>query len=161
RTFGKIIICRQCNIDRYLPTLGLEPFSDDFTTQNLKEKMQGKKAPIKTVLLDQSIIAGLGNIYVCEILYRARINPLLPAGKLKQKDIVEIIQQTKQVLSEAILQGGTSISDYRKIDDKTGSFQNFLRVYKKKCCPLSHAIKRIKQSGRSTYYCPICQKNKS
>jgi formamidopyrimidine-DNA glycosylase len=158
RTFGKIVLCSQEQIDKYIPSLGLEPLGKEFTLPALKDKLQGKKAPIKMVLLDQSIIAGLGNIYVCEILYRTGINPITPAGKLSRKRIGEIIQQTKEVLTEAIANGGTSISDYRRIDDKPGSFQNFLRVYQKQCCPLGHKITRIKQGGRSTFYCPICQK---
>ncbi len=158
RTFGKIVICEQKNIHNYLPPLGLEPFSDNFTANALKEKLKGKKAPVKIVLMDQRIIAGLGNIYVCEILYRAGINPTKPAHKIKQKKIVEIIQRTREVLTEAINKGGTSISDYRRIDDKPGSFQNFLQVYKKQLCPLGHNILRLKQGGRSTFYCPICQK---
>jgi formamidopyrimidine-DNA glycosylase len=108
--------------------------------------------------MDQKIIAGLGNIYVCEILYRAGINPEKPANKITRKNIVKIIQQTKEVLTEAIDKGGTSISDYRRIDDKPGSFQNFLQVYQKQFCPLGHKVLRLKQGGRSTFYCPICQK---
>jgi len=161
RTFGKIIICKQQNEEQYLPILGIEPFSKNFNANHLKAILKGKGASIKTVLLNQSMIAGLGNIYTCEILYRAGINPLMPAGKLSHKEIVEIVQQTLAVLSEAISLGGTSISDYRNIDDKTGSFQDFLKVYQKQFCPLGHKIERIKQSGRSTFFCPICQKNKS
>ncbi|HRS61213.1 MAG TPA: bifunctional DNA-formamidopyrimidine glycosylase/DNA-(apurinic or apyrimidinic site) lyase [Candidatus Cloacimonas sp.] len=158
RTFGKIVICSQKNIEHCLPPLGLEPFSDDFTAKALKEKMHGKKTPVKIALMDQKIIAGLGNIYVCEILYRAGINPEKPANKITRKNIVEIIQQTKEVLTEAIDKGGTSISDYRRIDDKPGRFQNFLQVYQKQFCPLGHKVLRLKQGGRSTFYCPICQK---
>lgn len=159
RTFGKIVICSQKNIEHCLPPLGLEPLSDDFTAKALKEKMHGKKTPVKIALMDlQKIIAGLGNIYVCEILYRAGINPEKPANKITRKNIVEIIQQTKEVLTEAIDKGGTSISDYRRIDDKPGSFQNFLQVYQKQFCPLGHKVLRLKQGGRSTFYCPICQK---
>ena len=158
RTFGKIIICKQQNLENYLPHMGIEPFSKDFNAIHLKAKLKGKKAAIKTVLLNQSIIAGLGNIYTCEILYRAGLNPLIPAGKLSHKEIVEIIQQTKAVLSEAISLGGTSISDYRNIDDKIGSYKNFLKVYQKQFCPIGHQVNRIKQAGRSTFFCPICQK---
>lgn len=158
RTFGKIIHCKTANVSAYLPNLGLEPLSDEFTTVTLAKLVKSKKSPIKTVLLDQSIIAGLGNIYVCEALYRSAISPLIPAGKLKPNEIELIVQHTRNVLNEALAVGGTSISDFRRIDDKTGEFQNFLQVYQKQICPLGHKVERIVQGGRSSFFCPICQK---
>lgn len=158
RTFGKIVLCRTENVPNYLPELGLEPLSKDFTPKILGEKLKGKKAPVKTTLLDQGIVAGLGNIYVCELLFRAGISPLLPANELKPKQIKQIVSETVKVLREAIAMGGTSISDFRRIDDKTGEFQNFLQVYQKQQCPKGHEVKRIVQAGRATFYCPVCQK---
>lgn len=158
RTFGKIIHCTSTNVSSYLPNLGLEPLEQEFSYATLAAKLKSKKAPIKTVLLDQSIIAGLGNIYVCEILYRTGILPTTPAESLNPKSIKNIVKECVTVLNQAIQMGGTSISDFRRIDDKTGEFQRFLQVYQKAECPLGHKTKRIVQGGRSSFYCPICQK---
>jgi len=158
RTFGKIVLCKTENIANYFPDLGLEPLSADFTAAALAERIKNKKAPVKTVLLDQSIVAGLGNIYVCELLYRADIDPCVSAKDLKPKQIKAIVRETIAVLNEAIARGGTSVSDFRRIDDKTGEFQHFLQVYQKPQCPKGHEVRRIVQAGRSTFYCPVCQK---
>ena len=159
RTFGKIVLCSVTELPEYLPKLGLEPFSKDFTARRLSALLQRRGIPIKNALLDQSVIAGLGNIYVCELLFRARIHPHKPANTLSSQELTRIVRHTRELLSEAIVKGGTSISDFRRIDDKTGEFQNFLRVYQKSECPLGHSIKRIKTGGRSTYFCPVCQKS--
>jgi len=161
RTFGKIVLCRTDNVPNYLPKLGLEPLSSEFTPQTLGQKLNARKAPIKTALLDQSIVAGLGNIYVCELLYRAAICPMTAATELSQKQVRRIAAETVKVLTEAIALGGTSISDFRRIDDKTGEFQNYLKVYQKNTCPSGHEVKRIVQAGRATFYCPLCQKQKN
>jgi formamidopyrimidine-DNA glycosylase len=108
--------------------------------------------------MDQKIIAGLGNIYANEILYRAKINPETPASSLSSQRLSKLIKTTKTVLNEAIEKNGTSISDYRRIDDKKGEFQNFLQIYQKTSCPQGHPVQKIKQGGRSTYFCPVCQK---
>jgi len=158
RTFGKIIVTPISKIRTHLPKLGVEPLSDEFDAAYLKQALHKRTMPIKTALLDQSVVAGLGNIYVCEILYRAKVNPVLNANKLKPAQNNNIVFHTKEVLSEAIAKNGTSVSDYRQVDDKTGEFQNFLQVYQKDTCPKGHQVKRIKQSGRSTFYCPVCQK---
>jgi len=158
RTFGKIIVTPINKIANHLPELGPEPLSEEFTGEYLKQTLVKKTAPIKNVLLDQSVVAGLGNIYVCEILYRAKIKPEAQANKLTLNKLKVIVTYTQQVLKEAIANNGTSVSDYRQIDDKTGSFQNFLQVYQKETCPRGHKIKRIKQAGRSSFYCPVCQK---
>lgn len=161
RTFGKIIICNLDNFTDYLPELGLEPLNPEFTIKHLKEKLQRRTLPIKQALLDQKVIAGLGNIYVCEILFRAKLHPLQSVNSLSDKDYRNIIRYTRQVLSEAILKGGTSISDFRRIDDQTGEFQEFLRVYQKASCPQGHPLARVKIGGRGTFYCPQCQKMRS
>lgn len=158
RTFGKIIVTPESKIAGYLPDLGPEPLSREFTYLCLQKALMKKTAPIKNALLDQSVIAGLGNIYVCEILYRAGIAPETPSNTLSTARLKAIVKHTKEVLTEAIAKNGTSISDFRQIDDKTGEFQNFLQVYQKDTCPLGHKIKRIKQAGRSSFYCPVCQK---
>ncbi|PKN72694.1 MAG: bifunctional DNA-formamidopyrimidine glycosylase/DNA-(apurinic or apyrimidinic site) lyase [Candidatus Cloacimonetes bacterium HGW-Cloacimonetes-3] len=158
RTFGKIILCKTDNLHSYMPVLGMEPLDSCFTPANLLDAIKGKKAPIKTVLLDQKIVAGLGNIYVCEVLYRAGIMPSTPAGKLKSEAVARIVKETVAVLSAAIEMGGTSISDFRRIDDKSGEFQHFLQVYQKEQCPKGHNVERSVIAGRGTFFCPVCQK---
>ena len=158
RTFGKIQILKINEKIEALQKLGVEPLSDNFDTRYLKNKLKNRKAPIKNILLDQRVIAGLGNIYVAEILFRSKIDPRIPGNKLKKKKLESIVSETKKVLQEAIKHNGTTISDYRSVEDKTGEFQNFLKVYRKENCECGHQIKKIKQAGRSTYYCPVCQK---
>ncbi len=157
RTFGKIWLCRTENTDKYLPVLGPEPLDDSFDAAYLGKKVKNRKAPVKNVLLDQKVVAGLGNIYVSEILFRAGVSPERPANALSAKEIRQIVKETRQVLSEAIALNGTSISDFRRIDDKTGEFQNYLRVYQRSHCPQGHPVIRIRQAGRSSFYCPRCQ----
>jgi formamidopyrimidine-DNA glycosylase len=158
RTFGKIILCRTENVAEYLPKLGVEPLSDEFGAAKLLQILKGRKTPVKNALLDQSLIAGLGNIYACEILYRAGIHPEKPAGDISPAKLKKLAAETKAVLREAISMNGTSISDFRRVDDKTGQFQHFLRVYQKEICPKGHKVSKIRQGGRGTYFCPVCQK---
>ncbi|HOH47198.1 MAG TPA: bifunctional DNA-formamidopyrimidine glycosylase/DNA-(apurinic or apyrimidinic site) lyase [Candidatus Cloacimonadota bacterium] len=158
RTFGKLQLCRTDELGQYLPNLGVEPLEPGFTAEYLRDALSGKKAPIKNALLDQRIVAGLGNIYVCEALFRAGISPLRGSGSLKLKELKAIVKESRLVLAEALAVGGTSISDYRRIDDKTGEFQHFLQVYQKQECPKGHPLENIKQAGRGTWWCPLCQK---
>ena len=158
RAFGKIQIYEKGDEVESLEKLGLEPVSKDFNEKYLKKKFINRKSPIKNLLLNQKIIAGLGNIYANEILYRARISPLKKGNKLSLKKLKTIVEKTKEVLEQAIKYNGTTISDYRSVEDKAGEFQNFLKVYRKEYCECGHQIKKIKQAGRSTYYCPVCQK---
>lgn len=158
RTFGKIVLCLSKNTAKFLPELGVDPLSDDFNISYMQKTLKNHKTSIKNMLMDQKIIAGLGNIYANEILYRAKINPETPASSLTPTKISRLIKTTKSILKEALDKNGTSISDYRRIDDKKGEFQNFLQIYQKTYCPQGHPVKKLKQGGRSTYYCPICQK---
>ncbi len=158
RTFGTIDCIPQADFPHYFRNLGIEPLSDDFNLNYLQDNIKKISAPIKSFLLDQRKIAGLGNIYACEVLYRSGINPLKAANKLTDKDLAKIVKEIKSVLQQAIECNGTTISDYRRVDDKTGSFQNFLQVYGKNICPKGHDIDKIKIGGRSTYFCKICQK---
>ena len=158
RTFGKIILCRTDNISSFMPILGIEPLSADFGPAWLKENLKGRKTPIKNLLMDQSRIAGLGNIYANEILYRSHIDPATPSLLLKPAQLKRLAEQTRAVLTEAISANGTSISAFRRVDDKTGEFQHFLPIYQKELCPRGHAVRKIRQGGRSTFYCPVCQK---
>ncbi|RLC47504.1 MAG: bifunctional DNA-formamidopyrimidine glycosylase/DNA-(apurinic or apyrimidinic site) lyase [Candidatus Cloacimonadota bacterium] len=157
RTFGKIEVMKKNDDIPALKKLGAEPLSNEFDAEYLIDKLRNIKAPIKTVLLDQSVIAGLGNIYVAEILYRCKIDPRKAGKTLRTAQIKEIIKYTKVVLQEAIKHNGTTISDYRSVEDKSGEFQNFLNVYGKKTCECGAEIHKIKQAGRSTYFCNICQ----
>lgn len=158
RTFGKITLLDSSNLAKYLPTLGPEPLSKDFNPAYLKEAFKNRKAPVKNLLLDQGLVAGLGNIYVCELLFRSKIRPDRPGSSLSAKELREIVNYTQEVLLEALAVGGTSISDYRQIDDKTGEFQHFLRVYQKRECPVGHKLQNLKLAGRSSFFCPECQK---
>jgi len=161
RRFGRLNYYRdKVNIPE-LESLGVEPLSTKLTVQYLLDKFRNRTRSIKELLLDQGIIAGLGNIYVSEILFRSRIHPLTPGGKLSSRKIDGLVQNTKDVLIEAIKNAGTTISDYRRVDDKSGGFQDFLKVYGKEgdSCPVcSRKIERITFGGRSSFFCPKCQK---
>ncbi|MCB5286367.1 MAG: bifunctional DNA-formamidopyrimidine glycosylase/DNA-(apurinic or apyrimidinic site) lyase [Candidatus Cloacimonetes bacterium] len=157
RTFGKITVLDSSNLEKYLPALGPEPLSGDFSPSYLRRVFKGRKAPVKNLLLDQGLVAGLGNIYVCELLFRSGIRPDRSGLSLCPKELRKLVKHTKEVLQEALAVGGTSISDYRQIDDKTGEFQHFLRVYQKRECPLGHAVQNLKLAGRSSFFCPECQ----
>lgn len=161
RTFGKIILCPSSEVESYLPALGAEPLDAEFDAAYLQARLKGRKMPIKNALLDQKVVAGLGNIYVCEILYRAGLHPDTPAGQIKLPSLKSIVAHTKEVLSEALANNGTSISDFRRVDDKQGGFQEFLRVYQKQTCPLGHPVHKARHAGRGTFYCPICQHRSS
>ncbi|MCK4696352.1 MAG: bifunctional DNA-formamidopyrimidine glycosylase/DNA-(apurinic or apyrimidinic site) lyase [Candidatus Cloacimonetes bacterium] len=158
RAFGKIHIYKKDDKVKALEKLGLEPFSENFNEKYLKKIFKTRKSPIKNLLLNQNIVAGLGNIYTNEILFRAKVSPITKGNKLTLEKLKTIVEHTREVLKEAIKYNGTTISDYRSVEDKTGEFQNFLNVYHKEYCKCGHQIKRIKQAGRSTYYCPVCQK---
>lgn len=158
RTFGTIDCLPESDLVQYFSKLGVEPLSEEFDYRYIKESIKRIASPIKSYLLDQTKIAGLGNIYACEILYRTSIHPLTKANEVKPKQLKLLVSEIKTVLTEAIECNGTTISDYRRVDDKTGTFQNFLQVYGKEYCPDEHQLDKIKIGGRSTYYCPICQK---
>ncbi len=158
RTFGKITLLPTLQVQEALPKLGAEPLQLGFGAAYLSDRIGKSKRPIKTALLDQSVVAGLGNIYVCEILYEAGVDPFKPCNELDQEELTGIVAATKLILAQALMHNGTSISDFRRVDDKTGGFQNFLKVYQQESCPQGHEVQKVKQAGRSTYLCPICQK---
>ena len=157
RTFGKIDYVSSANLISYFSKMGIEPLSEEFNYDYFKTLLHKSNRNIKTFLLDQSKIAGLGNIYVCEALYRSNINPYKRTNELNDAEINQLLHQIKDVLTHAIECNGTTISDYRRVDDKTGTFQNYLQIYGKKLCPKQHEVSRDKIGGRSTFYCPICQ----
>ncbi|KPL12726.1 hypothetical protein AMJ74_06325 [candidate division WOR_3 bacterium SM1_77] len=141
--------------------LGCEPISDDFDSVYLRQKIKHRKARIKSLLLDQNICAGMGNIYSDEALFRAGIRPLRRAYRITNKEMSQLIKALKEVIHEGIANFGTSVSDYRRTDGRDGNFQNFLCVYGREdqpCrkCGTKIVVKKI--GNRSTRYCPKCQK---
>lgn len=161
RKFGKMYLLPKEEIETREPLLHLGYEFDDTRLQPnyLTHQFKKRKLPIKTVLLDQSIIAGIGNIYDDEILFMSRIHPLTPAYLLNEKECSNIIQNTKIVLEKAILLGGTTIRSYTSEEGVHGRFQNELLVHgQKECSVCKGDILKIKVGGRGTYYCPNCQK---
>lgn len=163
RKFGRMYLIKKEDFLTCKPIkdLGLEPFSNELTKEYLKEKYKKLNKPIKTVILDQSIIVGIGNIYADEILFLSRINPLTLASELDDNDLDNIIKYTKEVLSSAIKSGGTTIRSYTSEEGVHGRFQQNLLVHTKEVCPVcNNKIEKIKVGSRGTYYCSNCQKKR-
>ena len=148
--------------------LGIEPTGNALDGDLLAPLFAGKAAPLKAVLLDQKIIAGLGNIYVCEALWRARLSPRRLAGTLVKKDgratarLTNLAVQIRETIADAIAAGGSSLRDYRQADGSLGYFQHSFAVYGREDEPCRHEgcrgiVRRVVQSGRSTFFCPVCQ----
>ena len=135
RTFGKIVLCKTANLGKFMPDLGIEPLSAGFTGKYLARLFARRKTPIKNILMDQSKIAGLGNIYATEILYRSRIHPETPAGEISLPRLSKLAAETKAVLKQAIAMNGTSISDFRRVDDKSGGFRTSCKSTRKTPAP--------------------------
>ena len=164
RKFGKMYLIKKEDINSIGPIkdLGLEPWDDNLNINYLKDKYKNKRLPIKTVLLDQSIIVGIGNIYADEILFLSKLNPLIKCCDLKDNDLDNIIKYTKEVLEKAIKLGGTTIRTYTSVDGVHGRFQNELLIHgkDKNVCPnCGQPIQKIRVGGRGTYYCVNCQKD--
>jgi formamidopyrimidine-DNA glycosylase len=165
RRFGAMDLIETKNLfdHKLIKSLGPEPLGNEFNTPYLRLKLKDKSASIKAVLLDQRIVSGLGNIYVCESLWRAGVNPKRLSGKISRKKIDVLIPIIRDVLQEAISAGGSSLKDHRQTNGDLGYFQHSFAVYGregKKCNSpdCSELIKRIVQSGRSSFYCAKCQK---
>jgi len=165
RRFGAMDLLSTDGADHHplLRDIGPEPLSNAFNETYLIERLKGKKSAIKSVLLDQKIVAGLGNIYVCEALYRAGISPKRLAGKTAEKRLAALVPIIRQVLDEAISAGGSSLRDFRQADGELGYFQHSFNVYGREGLPCvtdgcDHVVQRIVQSGRSSFYCKNCQK---
>jgi len=142
-------------------SLGPEPLEKSFTFKKFKELLKDKKGKIKQVLMDQSVIAGIGNIYASEALWYAKIHPEKPTFKLSEKELKNLYKAIKKVLELSIKLGGESFSDYRKPDGSKGGFDTERKVYKRekqKCFRCKTEIKRIKVGQRSAFFCPHCQK---
>lgn len=165
RRFGAMDLLDTATADlhKLLSAIGPEPLGNDFHEAHLIAALKGRNMPIKSALLDQRIVAGLGNIYVCETLYRAGINPVRKAGQLSKARVAALVPIIRQVLSEAIDAGGSSLRDFRQADGELGYFQHSFDVYGREGEPCrtpecSNVIERIVQSGRSSFYCTTCQR---
>ena len=162
RRFGYMDLIATDVLDQHpwFKGLGPEPLGEDFNAKALAAAIHGRKQSIKVTLLDQRIVAGLGNIYVCETLFRARIDPRRSAGDLKPREIKTLVEAVKAVLAEAVDAGGSTLRDYRSADGELGYFQHRFRVYGREgetCPDCKGTIERIVQGGRSTFFCPACQ----
>jgi len=164
RRFGYMALVNTAtmHLHPWFAGLGPEPLSGDFDAEHLKAAFAGRKQGPKTLLLDQRIVAGLGNIYVCEALNRARISPFKAAGKISKPRLVKLVADIRAVLTEAIAAGGSTLRDFAQTDGALGYFQHRFRVYDREgepCLndPCVGVIARKVQAGRSTFYCPVCQ----
>lgn len=163
RKFGKMRLLKKEEINDCveIQKQGYEPGDRDLTVAYLLEKFKGKKLPIKTTLLDQTIISGLGNIYVDEVLFESGINPLKETSLINEEEAKKIISTSKSIIEKAILNGGTTIRSYTSSLGVTGSYQKYLKVHQRlneKCYNCGSIINKISVNGRGTYYCPKCQK---
>lgn len=162
RKFGFIdfFVTSELQNKKYLVKLGIDPFERNLNKDYLLSKFKNSKSSVKQLLLDQKIITGIGNIYACEILYDAKISPFIPGNKLSVYMIEKLIKSIRKILKKAILCGGTTLKDYIATDGTLGNFQTKFKVYNKDGRISKFKIKRIKQCGRSTYFCPSIQKSK-
>jgi formamidopyrimidine-DNA glycosylase len=165
RRFGYMALINTAtlHLHPWFAGLGPEPLADGFDAARLKAAFKDRKQGPKTLLLDQRVVAGLGNIYVCEALHRARISPFKPAGRISQPRLAKLVEAVREVLKEAIAAGGSSLRDYAQANGALGYFQHRFRVYDRegRPCPNSGCdgtIHRRVQGGRSTFYCPSCQR---
>lgn len=146
--------------NRFLRGLGIEPLGNELSGAYLMQKFAGRKTPLKAALLDQRLLAGLGNIYVCEALFRAGLSPRRIAGTVKGARAEKLAQAIRAVLQDAIAAGGSTLRDYAAADGKLGYFQHGFDVYDRAgepCKRCKKTIARIVQSGRSSFFCPGCQ----
>ncbi len=162
RRFGSVDLIDSAGLEEW-PTfaaLGPEPLGPGLTVGHLRQKLAGRSATIKLMLLDQRIVAGLGNIYVCEALFRAHIDPRKPAGNVSRAALERLVPAIRSVLGEAIAAGGSSLRDFARPNGELGYFSKQFDVYDRsgQSCGCGGSIARITQGGRSTWYCDGCQK---
>ncbi|MCF4167447.1 bifunctional DNA-formamidopyrimidine glycosylase/DNA-(apurinic or apyrimidinic site) lyase [Zavarzinia compransoris] len=164
RRFGLMVLDHRDTLDGHplLAGIGPEPLGNRFDGPTLSRALAGRRTPIKAALLDQKVVAGLGNIYVSEALFRARISPLREAATVAGARAARLVPAIRDVLNEAIAAGGSTLRDYVRADGELGYFQHSFKVYDREGAPCPacdrSVILRIVQSNRSTYYCPRCQK---
>jgi formamidopyrimidine-DNA glycosylase len=165
RRFGLMILVETNALSEHalFKSLGPEPLGEAFSAESLSRALEGKRTPIKAALLDQRVVAGLGNIYVCEALHRAKISPKRLAASVAGVRAARLVPAIKDILNDAIAAGGSTLRDYAHTDGELGYFQHSFRVYDRLGEPCLNrgcagTIKRLVQSGRSTWYCPTCQR---
>jgi formamidopyrimidine-DNA glycosylase len=165
RRFGAMDLLPTATAESHplLSVIGPEPLGNDFHEAHLAARLKDRATPIKSALLDQHNVAGLGNIYVCEVLFRTQISPLRLARDVKPREVARLVPIIRDVLSEAIAAGGSSLRDYRQADGELGYFQHTFRVYDREgeACVTpgcKSLITRTVQSGRSSFHCPTCQR---
>jgi formamidopyrimidine-DNA glycosylase len=160
RRFGEAFLIDDADLPRRFARLGAEPLSEEFTAELLGEVAVGRTAPLKSFLLDQTRIAGVGNIYADEALHRAELHPLSPAGSMKPEHLQALRDAVVEALQAGIDAGGSTIDDYRDGRGEKGTMQEKFLVHTREgepCPRCGHEIKRIVVSGRSTYFCSSCQ----
>jgi len=165
RRFGAMDLLDTATAEAHklLAGIGPEPLGNDFNEPYLVAALKGRNTPVKSALLDQRTVAGLGNIYVCEALFRARISPSRKAGQIAAAKVAGLVPIIRQVLTEAIEAGGSSLRDFRQADGELGYFQHRFDAYGREgeachAAGCKGTISRIVQSGRSSFYCPLCQR---
>lgn len=161
RKFAKVELWETKDLEKELGSFGPEPLEKDFTFEKFKEVLKGRRGKIKQILMDQEVIAGIGNIYSDEILWRVKIHPFKDVSKLNEKELKKIYRTIQEVLRRAIELRGESISDYRDLAGRRGKFDKIRKVYRRegeKCSRCGIKIKRLKMAGRSVHFCPVCQK---
>ena len=164
RRFGAMDLLDTATAEQHklLAVLGPEPLGNAFNEDVLVQAFKGKASPVKSALLDQRIVAGLGNIYVCEALFRAGVSPRRKAGNISQARVRALVPIIREVLSDAIAAGGSSLRDFRQADGELGYFQHSFDVYGREGQPCrtpgcTGTVQRIVQSGRSSFFCALCQ----
>jgi formamidopyrimidine-DNA glycosylase len=171
RRFGYMTLIAAADLARnpYLRALGVEPLGAGLSPAYLARRAFGKKVALKTLLMDQRIVAGLGNIYACEALFRAGLDPFKPASRLAGKTgaptllAERLIAAIKAVLGDAIKAGGSTLRDYKQADGQIGGFQHYFQIYGREGEPCARpscrgTVRRKTQGGRSTFHCPVCQR---
>lgn len=159
RRFGSLDLVPTGQVEEWGPLGELGPEPTELDSGSLRERLRGRSAPIKPLLLDQRIVAGLGNIYACEALHRAHINPRRAAGRLSRDSISRLVVAIREVIAEAIEAGGSTLRDYARPDGELGYFSKRFAAYDREggTCACGGTVRRIVQGGRSTFYCPKCQ----
>ena len=160
RALGRLCLLRPGQTHKSVGKLGPDPFDSDFSVALFSEKLTGVNRELKDALMDQKLVAGIGNIYASEICFKAGISPFRRTIDLDQKELRKLHRLTVRILSKSIELNGTTFSDYRDVENSSGSFQKFLKVYGKKggrCSRCKGEIIRAVQKQRSTFYCPGCQ----
>jgi formamidopyrimidine-DNA glycosylase len=162
RRFGLIDLLNEKKINQHkmIKNLGPEPLSESFDSKYLQLQLRNKKINIKTAMMDNSIVVGVGNIYINESLFESKISPLKPAQSLSKKELDLLVKNIKKILEKAIKLGGSTLRDYVSLNGDIGGFQFDFKVYARDnedCFICSGKIKRIKQNGRSSFYCALCQ----